>query len=165
MAVLSLIIGIILIAVGVFVALKGLRFSRFLIPFVIAAFGFSLVVQGLESISSSVVITYSVAAFAALIFFIAGYFFYKVAIVLEFASIGFLVTIVVFHLIGMDNSIIPFILAFAFSILAGLFAVTIKVWNYLILFGTALSGAAIAARGFLTVFLPVDELPKLANNQ
>lgn len=150
--------------IGALIALKGLRFARFLIPFVIAGFGFSLIVQGLNAINSPVVITYTVATFAALIFFAAGYFFYKVALVVEFASIGFSLVIIIFHLLGMDNSVIPFIVALVFAILAGFIAITVKIWNYLILFGTALSGATLGARGVLTIFLNPDQLSALANN-
>lgn len=165
MVLVSVSAGLLLLFVGAFVSLKGLKFARFILPFIVGLLGFIMVHHILQDLGANNLLSYGLGAVAGLMFAAGSYFFYKVAIILQFATLGYLLTFSLFGLVGWYSGVVPTLVAVVMAMGFAALAMLTNVWNYLILVGTAFGGATIGIQGLLIMFIGYEKMQYILDNE
>ena len=158
MILVSITVGILLALSGGFIAWKGLKIVRVALPFLVGLLGFLLVLEVLLALDATTIIAYGLAIVSGVLFAFGSYVLYKVAIVLQFAALGYFLTFAMFGLLNLHVPVLAAVIGTIFAVLVAIFAIMFSVWNYLIVIGTALNGASLALMGVMVMFLGYEKM-------
>lgn len=149
-------VGIILMLLGAFVALAGLQVYFILLPisgFLFGLFGGAGLAASLFGggfLSSAMGLVFGIVG--GLLCAVLAYAYWYFGALLAFAMAGFALGAALFGAFGITSPFFLFILAFAVAAVFFLVGLYVNLPVYVVVIGTALTGATIAMTGFLVMF-------------
>lgn len=157
----DILFGLLAIAIGAAVCFAGLRLWFWLLPvwgFVIGFLGGAALISwlfdnhGFLSTTLGIVVGIVVGIGAALI----SYLWWYIGAILAAGSAGAMLGSTLFAAIGIDNSVVLFIVGLVFAVLFALGALILALPVYMVVINTAIAGATVVIAGFLLVFDQLD---------
>lgn len=160
----ELIIGLVAIAIGLYLCLRGQWALRLLLAVWGAFAGFHLgaaVVSGLTGDGFlATALGWIVSVVLAIVFAGIAYIYYSIAIVIALASMGFVLGATIASAIGASGNWLPAILGVGLGIVFAVFAIAADMPRIILIVISASAGASITVSGLLVVFgvLELDDI-------
>ncbi len=153
-------VGIIGLVLGLAVCFSGLRLFFIMLPIWGFLAGFLIGAGGITALFGdgflSSTLGFVTGIIVGLVFSVISYLFWYVGVVLSAGMAGGILGAALFATLGIDSSWLLFFIGVAFGavFIAGAFIIAYPI--YLVIFNTALAGAAITIGGFLLVINRLD---------
>jgi hypothetical protein len=156
----DIVFGLLAIAIGAAVCFAGLRLWFWLLPvlgFVVGFLGGAALVtwllgDGFLSTTLGIVVGLVVGIGASLI----SYLWWYIGAILAAGSAGSMLGTSLFAAIGIDSSVVLFIVGLVFAVVFIVGALLLALPVYVVVINTAIAGATIAIAGLLLLFNQVD---------
>jgi hypothetical protein len=156
----DILFGLLAVAIGAAVCLAGLRLWFWLLPvlgFVVGFLGGAALVtwlfgDGFLSTTLGIVVGFVLGIGGALI----SYLWWYVGAILAAGSAGAMLGSSLFAAIGIDSSVVLFIIGLVFAVVFVFGALMLALPIYIVVVNTAIAGATIAIAGLMLMFDRVD---------
>lgn len=152
MTLMSIFLGLLLVAGGILYAYFGLRVFKFFLPILALFAGIELGMYLGDEAGFGAVAQFLLAALLGLGLGLASFFIWKAAVVISFFILGYSMSIFLLSLLNIDAPVMFVIIGLLTAAVFAAFAIMAGIWNYLVVVATSFQGASLAILGILAVF-------------
>lgn len=158
------VIGIIALVVGAAFCFGGFRFFLLLLPIWGFVVGFNVGTEAVTALfgeaTFATVTSWVVGLVLAVVFMLASYLYYWLAVALLGGSVGYAIGASAWGLIGNEYGAVAFVIGLVCAVILAIVVLALNVPKYLVILVSALGGAATMLAGWFVVIgtIPTDAI-------